>query len=242
MKNIIKILLICFILTLSFTIVSAKEFNGAISQLPTSDMYLNLLKAIAEETNNTLNIDVVPFNRLLYLIENNQIDVGGPFIALKDVNKQNKLKFDLSTTNILDMAFVLYMNKNKTIDINELKKGNPKKYKIETESAHVDHFEFTCTPSNNIEASLSKVDNGTIDGFIFAQGSTDMMLKKGDYKNIKRIFYDTFTLKFIIKKGTKGGEIDKILTDGMKKIKSNGKYENIIGAYAKKAKTFDNSF
>jgi polar amino acid transport system substrate-binding protein len=220
--------------------LSANEYKVVVSQLPVADMYSNLLKAIAEETNNTFNIEIVPFSRLGYLIENNLVDICGPLISPKSQIKQNNLKYDLSTSTILEMVFVLYTNKN--INIDELKKGNPKKYYIETEIAHINLFDFECYPSTNIEGSLKKVDIGKIDGYIFAQGSTDMVLKKGDYKNIKRLYYDTFQLKFAIKKGTKGGEIDKILTNGINKIKDNGKYEKIIGAYAKKVKIFDNSF
>ncbi|OHD12661.1 MAG: hypothetical protein A2086_09360 [Spirochaetes bacterium GWD1_27_9] len=241
MKYIIKVLLILCVLLFSFTLLSAKEYKVVIAQLPVSEIYSNLLKAISEETNNTFTVEIVPFGRLLHHVENDLADIGCPIISLKNIKKQEKLKYDISTTDILEMVFVLYVNKNINIDVNELKNGNPKKYKIETDYTHVDLFDFDCKPSNDIEASLKRVEKGIIDGFIFAQGSTDKMLKNGDYKNIKRIFYDTFTLKFVIKKGSQGGEIDRILTIGINEIKSNGKYEKIIGEYARKVKIFNNN-
>ena len=77
--------------------ISANEYKVVVPQLPVAKMYSNLLKAIAEETDNIFNIEVVPFSRLDYLIENNLVDICGPLISSKN---QKKLKYDLSTASI----------------------------------------------------------------------------------------------------------------------------------------------
>jgi len=239
MKRRFFIFFIVCLLFLSSFALAAKDYKVAVAQLPTTDSYVALIKAIGEETKNNFNIEVFPMARSVYLIENNQVDFQCPLIENPDPKKAANSKFDYSTTTVYKLVFVLYSNKAKNISAEELKKGNPKNYKIETDIAHVDYFNFSCSGSPSIEASLKKVDSGAIDGFIFSITSSDKMLKSLALKNIKRQYFDTFNNKFLIAKGTKGGEIDKMLSDGMTKIKANGKYDQILGSLLKMAEKYD---
>ncbi len=231
-------LIICALIFNSF-LLSAKEYKVAVKDLATKQIFIDLINAIGEATGNIFNIEVVPASRADYLIENKQVDIQYPIIILPDAKKQKELKYDYAGGVIFKVAFVLYTNKDKPIDIQSLRKGNSKNYKIEVSASRMSDFEYTVIPSNNAEASLTKVSNGTTDGLIFAQPDGDALLKKLGLKNIKRQLWLEYENTFSIQKGGKGGEIDKMLKDGINKLKKSGQFEKIMGNYSKTAK-YDN--
>lgn len=231
--------LIISIFLLSGFTLSAKEYSVAVYQIPISDSLVNLFKAIEEATNNTFNVQLVPPARGSYLIENNQIDIILPATMSNDPKKVSLVNFDYSTAKVYQMVFVLYMNKNKPVDITILKKGNSKDYKVETTGSLAQMFEFQPLQTTNLEASLKKVEDGAIDGLLYAQDVGDLLLKKLGYKNIQRKLYSTNDIAFGIKKGTAGGELDKVLSDGIKKLKNNGKLNQILDVCIKNSK-YDN--
>ena len=232
MKRKILVLVILCGLLLGGALVTAKEYKVEVVQLGSTDLYINLAKAVADETKNTFTIEVAPRARAFYLIENNQVDIMLPFTDIQSPKKQNDLKFDNSII-LFKICYVLYTNKNKNITADELKNSNPKNYKIETDTANAGLFEFNAASSSSVEASLTKVDNGSIDGFIFAQPTGDVALKKLGLKNIKRQPYSYYNTNFAIQKGAKGSELDKIINDGIAKLKANGKFDAILGSLIK---------
>jgi ABC-type amino acid transport substrate-binding protein len=217
-----------FLFGLAFPAFS-QTYSVTVRQLATTDMYTSLIKAIGEEMKVTMNVLAMPGGRTNFLIENKQTDIILPDLKIPDPAKQAALKYDYSTSKMYDLSFVLYTNKKKPVDLADLRKGNKKGYKIETDVSQVNTFEFVGTPTTNLEASLKKVDDGTIDGFIFSQSTGDALLKKGGYKNIHRNFYGIYDMVFGLQKGQAGGPLDKLLTEGLKRIKANGKYDAILG-------------
>jgi ABC-type amino acid transport substrate-binding protein len=239
MKRKLFLCVLVIMMLLSGLLVSAKDYKVAVFNVGTSEIFVSFLKSMAEATNNKFEIQTVPNARALYLLENNQVDIILPISVIIDEKKISSLSYSYSTTNLFNNAFVLYTNKKSQIDIESLKKGNPKNYKIETSASLADLLEFTPLISPNLEASLQKVDNGSIDGLLYSQSSGDILVKKLALTSIKRQFYGDRYLSFAIKKGTKGGEVDKLITDGITKTKANGKFEEILGVIYKKAK-YDN--
>jgi polar amino acid transport system substrate-binding protein len=231
--------MLVIVLTSMVGFAYAEKFKVAVAQLPTTDTYKALALAIAEAGGNSFDIQVVPNARAAYLIENKQIDTSMPMLSIKDPAKVRALKYDYSTTPFLKSAFVLFTNKAKSVDIADLKKGNTKGFKIEADTSMVNQFEFTALASTNIEASLKKVEAGTIDGFIHSQTSTDAVLKNLKLSKVKRQLYDEFDLVFTLQKGARGGALDKQLTAGLEKIKANGTYERLFGKMAAAAKYND---
>jgi polar amino acid transport system substrate-binding protein len=239
MKRFILIGMIICILIAGGYVLSAKDYKVAILQLASSDTYNSLAKAIADETKNNFIIEIVPRSRALYLIENKQTDIVIPYTNIQSAKKQNAIQFDMS--NILfKVVYVLYTNKSKNITADELKNGNPKNYKIEVDSVLSNSYEFNAMSSTNLEGSLAKIDNGTIDGYITAQFTGDTSLKKLGLKNIARQQYSPYDSAIIIQKGTKDSEIDKMINDGVAKLKANGKFDKIMGALIKSTGTYDN--
>lgn len=126
---------------------------------------------------------------------------------------------------------MLFTNKAKPVAVADLKNGNAKGYKIETDGSLLDYFPFAVTSSTSMEASLKKLDSGAIDGFLFSQGSADPTLKRLGLKNIARQYYDTYNAKFLLQKGAQSGPLDSMITEGLTKLKANGKYQEIMGPY-----------
>lgn len=227
-----------FLLCLN-AIVEAKDYKAAIIQTPTNDIYPVLIQAIARETNNNIEIEIVPSARAINLIENNEVDLICPATENNNPKKSAALKYDFSRVSLFKNPFVLYISKNKNIDIETLKKGNPQKYQIETTASLSDLFEFEPLISFNVEGSFKKVDVGRIDGFIYPQGAGDPVVKRLGLKNIRRQLYSQINVVFGIQKGAKGDEVDKMLTKGIQKLKENGKLDKIIELLLKSSKYDD---
>lgn len=56
----------------------------------------------------------------------------------------------------------------------------------------------------------------------------DGILKKLGLKNVRMWEYGKFNCPAILQKGKKGKEVDKMLSDLIKKLKTNGKYQKIM--------------
>jgi polar amino acid transport system substrate-binding protein len=220
--------------------LGAQELKAVVPQVSPAaiDTYSKVIQAIATASGKTVSVQVLPFARAVYVMETKQADLESAITQIPDKSKWAALKFDYSTADFLKIVFVLYTNKAKPIGVAELKGGNAKGYRIETDAAHVDHFTFAASPSTSIDASLKKVNAGDIDGFVFSQGTTDGALKRLGLKNIARQYYDTFNGVFMLQKGARGGPIDGMITEGLAKIRANGKYQEIVGPYASSASKY----
>jgi polar amino acid transport system substrate-binding protein len=209
----------------------ARDLKASLPVLPPlveskdKGILVDLIKAMAEEyKDGKITWEVYPFARSLDNVEKGKADFHMPFVVNPNISR-DKLPFQYSSDTIFKVIFALYTNKNNK----EITPTNLKRFKIETDQGHTEFFDFKVTGSPNIESSLKKVDIGRIDGWIFAMPESDTALKKADLKNIKRWEYRKYDAKFVLSKGPQGKEVDKILGDLIKKLKTNGKYEKIMG-------------
>ncbi len=232
-KTILVLLLILLLISVNFY---GKEFKVAVKQLPTTDLYMNILKAFEKASGNTFSIQAYPPARADYLVSNGEVDIQLPIIIIPDAAKHKDLKYDFSSAVLYKLAFVLYTNKNKAIDIDSLKKVNPNKYKIEIDPSRGDDYNYAVTPSTNFEASFKKLDSGAIDGLIISQTSGDKLLKDLGLKSIKRQLWFEYDLTFSLKKGEKGGETDKMLVESLKKLKASGEFDKVAAPLMNSAK------
>ncbi len=111
--------------------------------------------------------------------------------------------------------------------------------KIETDPSRLDDFNFAAIGSTNYEASFNKLSSGAIDGIILSQSTGDATLKKLALKNIKRELWFEYIRTFSLQKGARGGEVDKMLAQGIEKLKSSPKYDELIGKQIRSGK-YDN--
>jgi polar amino acid transport system substrate-binding protein len=235
-----KSLLLIAALALGCASLAAKDFKVVVPQLSplSTATYQKLIEAVVSATGNAAVVQVVPFARSLYSMETNQADIMSSIVAIPDKAKWSALKFDYSTAESVSVVFVVYAKKGKPLDVAALKQGSAAGLKLETETTHVNHFPFAIAPSSSPDASLKRVDAGEIDAFIYSQASGDAALKRLGLKNVTRQYYDTWHGVFLLKKGTRGGEIDKMISDGMAKIKADGSYQAIMGQLVAGASTY----
>jgi hypothetical protein len=205
------------------TLVYAQTYKVVIGDIPNVTDGLKLrMTQLAEAMNVKFEFTVVPMARVVYMVESKQADIGFPIIYLKDQNKINKLNYDYAAVVFTILDFSLYTNDAKPIDIENLKKGNSRRYSIEVDIANLDLLEFTAQPSTNIVGSFTKLSRGDIDGYITARQTGDPVLAKLKITNLKTQLYVRFDSGFLLQKGAKGGPTDKLLSEGFKKLIDKG--------------------
>ncbi len=239
MKRFLLIGLIISALLFHSFLLSAKEYKVAVKELPATEQYIAMIKAIIEASGNTATFQVLPPARADYVISNKDVDIQFPIVIIPDKSKHKDLQYDYSTIEIFKTPWVLFTNKNKSVNLESLKKGNPDKLKIETDPSRLDDFNFAAIGSSNYEASFNKLSNGTIDGIILSQSTGDATLKKLALKNIKRELWFEYVRTFSLQKGARGGEVDKMLALGIEKLKSSPNYDELIGKQIRSGK-YDN--
>lgn len=230
----------CAVALLSSARLEAQTYKVVVPQLSpaTTDIYKSLATALMEAVGAQCSIEVLPFARGMKAIEDKQADLLLTHIANPNAAKAAALSYDDSTVDLFPIAFVMYTNKNKPVDVAELKSGNPKGYLVETDSAHTEYFPFRVTGSASIDAGLQKVDLGRIDAYVFAQPSSDAALKRLGLKNVRRQFYGAFAAKAVLQKGARGGPLDKLLTTAKEKAIASGKFKQVMDKYVEGASKY----
>jgi polar amino acid transport system substrate-binding protein len=220
--------LICFCLILARA--EAKDLKASLPLIPPlveskdKGVIVDLVKAMADEyKGGKITWDVFPFARSMDNVEKGRADFHMPQLVNPNISL-DKLPFQFSSEKIFRVVFVLYTNKNNP----KITPANVSSYKVESEMGTKDFFGFPVTGSPDVASSLKKVDIGRLDGFIFAMPETDLVLKKLALKNIKRAEYKKFDVRIVLPKGPQGKETDAILTDIIKKLKADGRYQKIM--------------
>jgi polar amino acid transport system substrate-binding protein len=223
-------LLLAGILVTSFCAMGfAGDYTASLAKMPIyaesedQGVLVDLTKAIAEVSGNNISIKVQPFKRSMMNVIRKEVDFHMPLIKNPNIPEKD-LEYDHSTETIFHVNFVLYTNKDKPLDLDQLDK-----YKIETDAAHVQYFPFKTIPSSSIEGSLKKVSSGRIDGFVFADNASDPVIKSLNLTNIHRQLYKRFDVKIILSKGERGKDVDQMLGAAIKQLKDSGDYDKIMG-------------
>lgn len=209
--------------------VKAQTLRASLAQMPvhavskTEGVQVDLINAMSAVSEYKIEIDVFPFARSIGNVINGSADFHIPLIE-NDIIPVENLPYAYSTKTIFNVNFVLYTRKNSLVN-----KENLSNYIVETDRAHIDYFPFKTKPSHSIELSLKRLNLGMIDAYLFADSSTDPLLKKLGYKNIERSLYKVFNVKIIIPKGEKGKLIDAILNDTISILEENGQLQQIEG-------------
>ena len=201
------------------------QYRAAVLELPTSEQYVNLVKAIAADRKVTIEVEVVPTARASFLLRNQKVDFlvpTGRALVARKVGVAMEYAAPL-----FPMAFVLYTNKRKPVDLEDLRAGNRKGARIETSVSTVESFGFPASPSYSIEASLKKVDAQVIDGLLYSQASGDSVLRQLGLKSIQRNLFVNIEMSFGVAPGREG--VSRLLNEGMESLRKSGKLETLTG-------------
>ncbi|MCK6434953.1 MAG: transporter substrate-binding domain-containing protein [Burkholderiaceae bacterium] len=208
---------------------AGQNWKVSLAQMPVyaestdKGVLVDLVKALERASGDKLELQVVPFPRSMSDVQEKKVDFHMPLIQLPG-SETGTPKFDYSNETIFHVNFTMYSSKS--VDVTP---ATASKFKVETEQAHVEYFDFPIVASNSIDGSLKKVNAGRIDAFIFADNACDPIIKAGGLSNVKRQLYKRFDVKVVLPKGGRGGAADKWLTVNIGKLRASGEFDKIMG-------------
>jgi polar amino acid transport system substrate-binding protein len=166
-------------------------------------------------------IGIYPFERSMKNV-GKKADVHWP--SLEKPGGINKHNITYSTETFYKVNFVLYTRKGSGI-----KPDNLKGYKIGTQRGQEEYFPFPVIIVRSLASGLKMVDKHRLDGLIFSMLETDTALKKTKLTTIDRQLYRLFNVKMVLSDDRRGKEVDKAITETMRILRNNGKYEKLMG-------------
>jgi hypothetical protein len=193
---------------------------------------VDFARVLAKRLGQAVDIQLVPFSRSIYYVTTNKVDFHLPFIkpntkTLSNTTFQNNSQsnFIYSDETIFYVNFVLYSHKNVSIDIDKLSN-----YHIETDSAHLPFFPGLKMGSNCIFCSLKKVQYKMTEGYIFADSSTDPLLRENKIllSSIKRQLYQRFEVKVLFPKTEEGQKLNKAISAIIAEMRISGELEQLL--------------
>lgn len=215
---------------------SAKDLYASLPYLPAileseqqQDGFVALVRALDEAySEGSIQFKIYPFMRSLNNVTRGKADFHLPMIKHPDPHFPRPYAY--VSEKLGDVTFVLYTQRDNPLSVEQLNAATASghfPYKIETDQALVDYFDFPCLPSKSLEQSLKKVSIQRIDGFLWAQEEGDITLRKMGVKNVHRSLYRNFDDVIIIPKGDKQAELDQALSAAIKHLRSSGELEKI---------------
>lgn len=209
-------------------VASLAQIPG-LADSPDKGAFVDIVKAIAKIYPGKITIEVVPFERSINNVLEGRADFHIPILR-NPANTALKLPYRYATEKTGSVPIVIYSNKDKiitkmTIDA-AIAKGGKFPYTIEVAGGLEPVYPFPCMSSNNSEASLQKVQNKRIDAFLFGN-EIDQSLKSLKLNAIHRELYGNFDDAIIIPKGPKGDEIDRILSNCLRKLNASGRLQEL---------------
>lgn len=113
----------------------------------------------------------------------------------------------LSAAPVTMAYYVLYTNAARPLDLT-----NIAQYTIEGNRRNEAVLGLSLRQSTSPEDSLTKVHDGTIDGYINAEGATDPALRALGFKNIRRYLYKETHNYVLLPKTAAGRNTDRLLS------------------------------
>lgn len=215
------------VLSLFLSSAHAENFSASmpdilLEQTEKSDEFLNLVYLWGEVLGNDIKVEYYPFKRSVLNVVNRQVDFHFPLIK-NPYKSSSELGFDYSTSMITNIDFVLYTRRNKPIDIENLSA-----YKIATDAAHSDLFNFPVQGIFTVDGALQKLNSGRIDGYIFSGEVVDTRLRALNLTNLHRQLYRVYDVHAILPLGGQGNKTDQMITEAQKAIATSIDYQEVI--------------
>jgi polar amino acid transport system substrate-binding protein len=233
-SNRVFIKFICLLSVLFYcnTSIATDILRVSIPQMPVhavskdEGVLVDFVKVLAKKLDQNIEIQIVPFSRSIYYVITNQVDFHLPFIKPKAENSPQD-NFIYSDETIFHVNFVLYTHKDRFVDLTKLVN-----YKIETDAAHLPFFSELKMGSSCILCSLKKVQHKMTDGYIFADSSTDPLLRENLplLAAVKRQLYKKFEVKMVFPKTEKGQSLNKALSVIVNEMRLSGELQQLLSS------------
>lgn len=178
--------------------------------------YIELLNFVESKTNLKFDKIIYPFERSLQNVISKNSDLHIPLIQNPTI-PEDQLPYYLSNLTLFEVPFVLYTNKKKNINLENLEF-----HSLVTDSAHTGFFPFKISPTHCISCSIKMVNKGRLDGFIFAQAEVDHYIKEFKLKNIRRQLYKNFSVKLVFPRSPRGLKLKACFEKEFSRLKDTG--------------------
>jgi hypothetical protein len=173
-------------------------------------------------------VGIYPFERSIQNIKYGNMDAHLPILK-NNVTASKTDDMILTTVPVNKVIFVLYTLADTQIDLNNLSN-----YSIGTDRSHVKLFDFPTTGQLNSETGVKMVEKKRIDGWLFGQGVVDPVLKRLNITSLKKQYFGSFDVFFLVKNSEKGKKVALILDEIILKMKKDGKLQEILGYFSQK--------
>lgn len=201
-----------------------------LAETPEKGLFIDFIKAMDEVyTEGKIIIQLYPAPRALRQVIKGEADFQIPMISDPSVN-MDTMPFRFASLPMGTVCIVLYTNVAKEVTKESILAAvntKPFPYKIELSGGSEQYYKFPTNPTADIATSFQKLERGRIDGYITAQEDGDIMCKKFRLKNVKRTLWECKDDVISIPNGPRGEEVDRIITDCIKKLTENGTLQKI---------------
>jgi polar amino acid transport system substrate-binding protein len=219
----------------------ARDLVASLAQLsgqadsPDKGTLVDLVKAIDDVYPGRIKIEVYPFPRSIDNVIKGNADFQIPNLRNPNISMTN-IPYQFVSEKIGSPSSVIYSNSDKIITRKMLDeavaKGGKFPYLIEGVSGMESFYSFPYVVSTiDLTAMLQKVQNKKIDAFLWIQDEADLTLRQLKFNSIHRELYGVFDEMITIPKGPKGDELNAILSDCLRKLKTSGRLQEL---YSKK--------
>lgn len=207
---------------------------------PGKGIFVDLVRAILAHTGAHADVVVLPWPRSVDSVVAGRTDFHVPAIRLP-IDKNQHLPYRFMTEKIGKVSFVIYSNAQKPLTrkmlMDALHSSERYPYTIETILPAENLFEFPCLSTSDIANSLRKVQMGRVDAMVWAQEESDLVIRQQKLNGIHRELLGEYEDTFVVAANAHGDEVDKILTETIKKMRFSGE---LAALYEKLHRPYDN--
>ncbi|WP_293763577.1 hypothetical protein [uncultured Aquitalea sp.] len=197
--------------------------------------FANLIKTVGKYyPEGRISLSIEPVRRV-YLDTNDQnADFRFPIMKIRD-GADNQTPYQFSSEMLGKVTFVLYTNKAKQLDKAAL-----------LDMANLNKYELHAPPTNwgfhtnsvvDLERSLKMLNQGRIDGVIWAQEEADYLIRKLKLGSIHRAHYDDYPDVLFLSCNRRGDFVNKALSKAIAAARASGE---LARAYARVHGPYDN--
>lgn len=214
----------------------ARDLKASLAYLPgliespDKGEFVDLIKAIDEVyKDGRILIKVYPFVRSLKNVIQGRADFHLP-MAKNPIPSQDDNQYRYASEKVGDAVIVIYSHRDNPVSREDIIQGKSMAafpYTIETGRGMASYYDFPLIASSAIDHSMKKIRACRIDAFIWAQEEADFALKALKFDMIHRAFYSSFDDVIVIPQGPDGDEIDRILSQALRTLRSTGRLQEL---------------
>ncbi len=169
---------------------------------------VEFISQVAERAGVDVVYETLPFSRSLVSVATGKADLQVPYLELDGQSIiDDRLMY--SDVTLFEVPFALYIKAGSQLDIQDLLSGI---HSIETDAAHARVFPFPVQESDCLECSLSKIQLGRLDAFVYARPPVEAAIRELGLENqFEALNYRAFSARAVLPKNQCGDAINGLL-------------------------------